>query len=217
MNQQIVVVPGRHLLQSIFNVYVFQSDPLPCRNVIIVANHHNWVDPLLITFFWPADLNLMYIGPREDNANTAWKKWLYDRYPGVILTTQRWGWPGRNAYRSVLSGLKCGKSLVIFPEGDAFPVEGEVQPFANGAIHFAMKTGTPIIPVGLCGTAELYYKKPLLMRIGAPIYAPQASHIRKDQLAEIRETLQEKISDLISGYHDPQVARRPMRWLTHLL
>jgi 1-acyl-sn-glycerol-3-phosphate acyltransferase len=107
--------------------------------------------------------------------------------------------------------------LVIFPEGDAFPAEGEVQPFANGAIHFAMKTGTPIIPVGLCGTAELYYKKPLLMRIGAPIYAPQASHIRKDQLAEIRETLQEKISDLISGYHDPQVARRPMRWLTHLL
>jgi 1-acyl-sn-glycerol-3-phosphate acyltransferase len=217
MNQQIVTVPGRHLLQSVFNVHVFQNDPLPGRNVIIAANHHNWVDPLLITFFWPADLDLMYIGPREANANTTWKKWLYDRYPGVILTVQRWGWPGRNAYRSVLNGLTSGKSLMIFPEGDAFPVEGEMQPFANGVIHFALRTGTPIIPVGLCGTAELYYKKHLLMRIGAPLFVPQVSHIRKAQLAEIKETLQEKISDLIRGYHDPQVARKPMRWLTHLL
>lgn len=217
MNQQIVTVPGRHLLQSIFNVHVFQNGPLPSRNVIIAANHHNWVDPLLITFFWPVDLDLMYIGPRDANANTTWKKWLYDWYPGVNLTVQRWGWPGRDAYRSVLHGLKSGKSLMIFPEGDAFPVEGEVRPFANGAIHFALKTGTPIIPVGLCGTAELYYKKHLLMRIGDPIFVPRAPHIRKAQLAEIKETLQKKISDLIRDYHDPQVARKPMRWLTHLL
>jgi 1-acyl-sn-glycerol-3-phosphate acyltransferase len=217
MNQKIVTVPGRHLLQSIFNVHVFQSDPLPRRNVIIAANHHTWVDPLLITFFWPVDVDFMYIGPRDANANTAWKKWLYDRYPGVNLTVQRWGWPGRDAYRSVLNGLNSGKSLMIFPEGDSFPVEGEVQPFANGAIHFALKTGTPIIPVGLCGTAELYYKKHLLMRIGAPIFVPQVSKIRKAQLEEIKETLQEKISDLIRGYHDPQVARKPMCWLTHLL
>jgi 1-acyl-sn-glycerol-3-phosphate acyltransferase len=159
----------------------------------------------------------MYIGPRDANANTAWKKWLYDWYPGVFLTEQRWGWPGSNAYRSVLTGLQCDKSLVIFPEGDMFPVEGELQPFANGAIHFAMKTGTPIIPVGLCGTSELYFKKHLLMRIGAPLFIPQASHIRKAQLAEIKETVKEKISDLIRGYQDPQVARKPMRWLTHLL
>jgi len=216
MNQQTVVVPGRLLLRNIFNIHVFQKDPLPRRNVIIAANHHNWVDPLLITFFWPADLDLMYIGPREANANTAWKTWLYDRYPGVILTAQRWGWPGRNAYRSVLKGLNSGKSLMIFPEGDAFSVEGEVQPFANGAIHFALKTGTPIIPTGLCGTAELYYKKHLLMRIGAPFFVPQASHIRKAQLVEINKTLQEKISDLIRDYHDPQVACKPMRWLTNL-
>lgn len=217
MIHTIVNPPGRFLLQNVFRVHVFQEDPLPGRNVIIAANHHNWVDPLIITFFWPTDLDLMYIGPREDNANTAWKKWLYDRYPGVILTAQRWGWPGRNAYRSVLEGLMNGKTLLIFPEGDAFAAEGEVQPFANGAIHFAMKTGTPIIPVGLCGTAELYYKKNLLMRIGAPLFVPQASQIHKAQLAEIKLTLQEEISGLIRGYHDPQVARKPMRWLTHLI
>ena len=216
MNQQNVILPGKLLLQNIFNVRVFQNDPLPERNVIIATNHHNWVDPLLITFFWPTDLDFMYIGPRDANANTAWKKWLYDRYPGVILTEQRSGWPGRNAYRSVLKGLESGKSLVIFPEGDAFPVEGEMQPFANGAIHFALKTGTPIIPVGLCGTAELYFRKYLLMRIGSPFIVPQASHIHKAQVEEFNETLREKIRDLIRDYHDPQITRKPMRWLTHL-
>jgi 1-acyl-sn-glycerol-3-phosphate acyltransferase len=159
----------------------------------------------------------MYIGPRDANANTPWKKWLYDRYPGVILTTQRWGWPGRNAYESVLKGLKSGKSLMIFPEGDAFPTEGEVKPFANGVIHFALKTGTPIIPVGLCGTAELYYKKSLLMRIGDPIFVPQVSRLSKDQVTGIKENLQEKISYLIRDYRDPEVSCKPMRWLTHLL
>ena len=217
MTLKIATIPGRYLLRSLFTVNVSQIEPLPGGNVIIAVNHHNWVDPLLVTFFWPADLDLMYIGPRDANANTAWKKWLYDRYPGVILTEQRQGWPGRDAYNSVLNGLNGGKSLTIFPEGDAFPVEGEVQPFANGVIHFALKSGTPIIPVGLCGTAELYYKKSLLMRIGAPLFVPQATHVSKSELAEIKETLQGKISDLIRGYQDPQVARKPMRWLTHLL
>jgi 1-acyl-sn-glycerol-3-phosphate acyltransferase len=217
MNTHIVTIPGKHLLQIVFDIRVSQDGLLPNGNVIIAANHHNWVDPLLVALFWPDDLDLMYIGPRDANANTVWKKWLYDRYPGVILTEQRWGWPGRNAYRSALHGLTSGKSLMIFPEGDAFPLEGQVQPFANGAIHFAMKTGTTIIPVGLCGTAELYYRKPLLMRIGTPLVVSQTSQISKARLAEIKETLHEKVSDLIRDYHDPQVARKPMRWLTHLL
>jgi 1-acyl-sn-glycerol-3-phosphate acyltransferase len=216
MIQRTVNLPSRILLQTIFNVTIFQEDPLPGRNVIIAANHHNWVDPLLITFFWPTTLDLMYIGPREANANTAWKKWLYDRYPGIILTVQRRGWPGREAYRAILAGLNDGKSLLIFPEGDTFPMEGEVQPFAPGAIHFALKTGTPIIPVGLCGTNELYYKKRLLVRIGAPLSVPQTARLTRTQLAEINETLQERIHDLLRGYQDPQVNRKPMRWLTNL-
>lgn len=212
-----MIVPIKHLVKNVFHVHVLKNHSLPRRNVIIASNHHGYMDPILITLFWPDEIDLMYIGPRDANANTAWKKWLYDRYPGVILTAQRWGWPGRNAYKSVLQGLKSGKSLMIFPEGDAYPVEGEVKPFANGVIHFALKTGTPILPVGLCGTAELYYKKSLQMRIGDPIFVPQVSHIRKDQVTEIKENLQKKVSELIHDYHDPDVSRKPMRWLTHLL
>lgn len=217
MHKQLIIVSSRYLIQSIFDVHVLQNGPLPRRNVIIASNHHGWLDPVLITLFWPDGIDFMYIGPRQANANTSWKKWFYDRYPGVILTTQRWGWPGRNAYESVFKGLSGGKSLLVFPEGDAFPVEGELKPFGNGAIHFALKTGTPIIPVGLCGTAELYYKKNLLMRIGSPILVPQISRIHKAQEMELRESLQEKISSLIRDYHDPDVSRKPMRWLTHLL
>jgi len=217
MNKQIMILPIRQLVKHIFNVHVLQNHPLPGRNIIVASNHHGWLDPILITAFWPDEINFMYIGPRQENANTAWKKWLYDRYPGVILTEKRWGWPGRNAYESVLEGLRSGKSLMIFPEGDSFPVEGEVKPFANGVVHFALKTGTPILPVGLCGTAELYYKKSLLMRIGDPIFVPQVSRISRDQAAEIKENLQRKVSELLHEYRDPDVSRKPMRWLTHLL
>jgi fatty-acyl-CoA synthase len=49
--------------------------------------------------------------------------------------------------------LRKGESVFVFPEG-TFVREPGVRPFQLGAFKAAVETGTPIIPVSLCGTRD---------------------------------------------------------------
>jgi 1-acyl-sn-glycerol-3-phosphate acyltransferase len=49
--------------------------------------------------------------------------------------------------------LRKGESVFVFPEG-TFVREPGVRPFQLGAFKAALETGTPIIPVSLCGTRD---------------------------------------------------------------
>jgi 1-acyl-sn-glycerol-3-phosphate acyltransferase len=159
----------------------------------------------------------MYIGPWQAITNTPLKRWFVQSQPRVVPTVRRTGWPGKTAYQTVLDGLKNGKSLLIFPEGDSYPDEGSLMPFLNGVGHFALRTGVPIVPAGLCGTAELYYRKCLWMHLGRPIFVPLVPRPSGSQVAEVVEEVRECVRRLVEGYRDPIVAHKPMHWLTHLL
>lgn len=217
MTNRTLNITVKFLLLHIFDVEVFMDSPLPKTNYIISANHLNWLDPILITLAWPSEVFMMYIGPRQAVTNTGWKRWFIGGMSQVILTPQRSGWLGKEAYQQVLRGLTAGHCLLIFPEGDAFPQEGVVMPYAHGVAHFALLTGIPVVPVGICGTADLYYRKKLIVRIGAPIEVPRAERVDKKLLGDSLTHIRDATRLLIEGYQDPIVASKPMHWLTHLM
>ena len=217
MIDQILNSTVKFLSQKLFDVRVITESMIPAGAYIISPNHLSWIDPILIRLYWPQKTCMMFLGPRKVVTNTYWKSWFVKIYPQIILTDERTGWPGKAAYRAVLKGLRNGKSLVIFPEGDAYPEEGDLKPLFNGVARFSMKTGVPIIPVGLCGTAELYYRKPLTIHIGQPIVVPLSSQPDKGRVNSTLGQLREGILGLISGYRDPLVKKKPLKWLTHLL
>jgi 1-acyl-sn-glycerol-3-phosphate acyltransferase len=71
--------------------------------------------------------------------------------------------------------LKKGKSLVIFPE-QTRTRSGELLPFKKGGVLIALRTGYPILPVGLAGTFPILKKGsffltpgPAAIVIGDPI------------------------------------------------
>jgi 1-acyl-sn-glycerol-3-phosphate acyltransferase len=73
--------------------------------------------------------------------------------------------------------LGQGHALVIFPEG-AVSEDGLLQPFKHGLALVALRTGVPVIPVGLLGTERLLpcgkniprpVWTPIRIRFGAPI------------------------------------------------
>lgn len=191
--------------------------PLPAGNYIVSSNHMSWIDPILLTLAWPQKITMMYMGPRPAITNTGWKRWFIGGMPEVILTPQRSGWLGKEAYQLVMQGFDCGRCLLIFPEGDAYPNEGCVMPYEHGVAHFALVKGLPVVPVGICGTADLYYRKKLIVQIGSQIEVPCSPRPNKklvyEKLAQIREGTRE----LIENYQDPVVASKPLHWLTHLM
>lgn len=124
-------------------------------------------------------------------------KWWSNRYFGKLLTALG-GFPvsrgsaDREALRRCISVIEGGEPLVLFPEGER--KSGlVVQPLFEGAAYVAMKTGVPIIPVGIGGSerampkgTKFIYPRKLYVIVGAPLtIAPTDSP--KEQRAAARQ------------------------------
>ncbi len=58
-----------------------------------------------------------------------------------------------------------GVSVLVFPEGTR-SVTGEMLPFKRGGFLLALKSGLPIVPVGITGSARVQPKRSLKIRPG---------------------------------------------------
>lgn len=88
------------------------------------------------------------------------------------------GTADREAFRRGVAILDSGQPLVLFPEGErkSGPI---VQPLFDGAVYMALKTGVPIVPVGIGGSeavmpkgSKLVYPRRVHVIIGEPIAPP---------------------------------------------
>ena len=110
-------------------------------------------------------------------------KWWSNKYFGKLLTALG-GFPvtrgsaDREALKRCIAVIEGGEPLVLFPEGErkSGPV---VQPLFEGAAYIAMKTGAPIIPVGIGGServmpkgAKFIFPRKMYVMIGKPMYVP---------------------------------------------
>jgi 1-acyl-sn-glycerol-3-phosphate acyltransferase len=141
--------------------------------VIVAANHASNLDPVVIASSLLPKLGrrLQWLGKRE----------LFD-WPVV-------GWMARNggvhavdrstadveAYRLAKRILDEGHALFVFPEGTRSH-DGQLQTARDGAAVLALRTGAPIVPVGIAGS---YYRWPrgqklphpggrVMVRVGPP-------------------------------------------------
>jgi 1-acyl-sn-glycerol-3-phosphate acyltransferase len=96
--------------------------------------------------------------------------------------------PGRGseAIERACRALDAGESVMIFPEGKVTPPGGGFLPPRTGAVRLALRTGAPIVPVGVhlqhdllanvltrAGDKQVnalwYYRGPYNISIGKPI------------------------------------------------
>lgn len=67
----------------------------------------------------------------------------------------------REGVKAILDGVskvKSGTSIWIFPEGTRNDAEDylDLMPFKEGSLKIAQKTGCPVVPVAITGTAEAF-------------------------------------------------------------
>ncbi|MEL7060411.1 MAG: lysophospholipid acyltransferase family protein, partial [Acidobacteriota bacterium] len=64
-----------------------------------------------------------------------------------------------------LDQLRTGRSLILFPE-ETRSSDGQLLPFKRGGVLLAVRTGHPVIPIGLRGTGRVRRKGSLWTRPG---------------------------------------------------
>lgn len=125
-------------------------------------------------------------------------KWWSNKALGGLLTVLG-GFPvsrgtaDREALRRAIELLESGQPLVLFPEGErkSGPV---VQPLFDGACYISLKTGAPIIPVGIGGServmpkgAKFIHPRKVHVVIGEPVRVP-TDGTSKEQRQAVRDT-----------------------------
>jgi len=104
----------------------------------------------------------------------------------------------RHSFASALARIRNGVSILLFPEGTR-SLTDTLLPFQRGGFLIAMKTGLPIVPVGIRGTRAVQRKgswairpKPIEVRYGTPIDIGEYGVRRKKELiAEVRARIAE--------------------------
>ncbi len=69
----------------------------------------------------------------------------------------------KDSFTAALDKLSRGASIVVFPE-EVRSLGGKVLPFRRGGFLMALKSGLPVVPVGLHGTLAVQSRRSFLIR-----------------------------------------------------
>jgi 1-acyl-sn-glycerol-3-phosphate acyltransferase len=214
MRSRVARLIVRGLFAAIFRVRHYGE--LPARGpLLVVANHQGWADGFLIAASFPLSAEVRLLGDREGTTKVWWWRAVL-RAVGMVITIERASKAAdRAAIGAILAGLERGEVVVVFAEGRVSRVESSLGPFARGIGYLAIRSGAPILPVWLSGTAELYLRKELATIAGAPRTVPQGAPT-KEATQALALALHDDLAALEPSEHAPEPARKRMRWLTNL-
>jgi len=126
-----------------FRVKVKGRDNLPDKGgAIVMSNHISTYDPPLLAAVFKRPLRFMAKKELFESPIMRFILYLADAFP--VDRNKR----DIRAVKKALTVLKKGEVLGLFPEGTRMP-EGEPGDLKTGSVMLAVKSGAPIIPVGI--------------------------------------------------------------------
>ncbi|MDQ2986739.1 MAG: 1-acyl-sn-glycerol-3-phosphate acyltransferase [Armatimonadota bacterium] len=116
--------------------------------VLIVANHLSDCDPAVLGYALPRGAH--YMAKRELFSIPILS--IIIRVLNAFPVDR--GSPDRAAIRKTVDLLKAGEAVVVFPEGQLSET-GTLQPLLPGVAMIVVRSGAPVVCVGLTGTARI--------------------------------------------------------------
>lgn len=166
----------------------------PGRSYVFLCNHQSLFDiPLLLTTC-PGQVRMM---AKRSLFRIPFFGWSLAA-GGFIPIDRGDRSTARQSFASAIDRLRAGTSILLFPEGTRSMTD-TLLPFERGGILLAMKTGLPIVPVGVRGTRAVQPKGSVVIRpgrvevrYGAPISCAEYGIRRRAELtAEVRRRVAE--------------------------
>jgi 1-acyl-sn-glycerol-3-phosphate acyltransferase len=188
------------------------GEPVPMKGpLIVVANHLSYLDPLVLAYAIPRFL--YYMAKAE--------LWAFPLFGALISLLGafpvRRGMADLQAMGKAVTVLKHGKVLALFPEGTRSKTH-TLHRGKPGAVLLHLKTGVPILPVGIVGTHLQFIHgfiparlRVVKAKVGRPfrLRAPSLNPERQE-LDALTDTMMLKIAELIpEEYRGVYAGRKP--------
>ncbi|MEJ2211968.1 MAG: lysophospholipid acyltransferase family protein [Anaerolineae bacterium] len=197
------------------DLHIVGRENLPAEGpLIVVANHFNFADPAAIVRVapWPLD----FLGGFQMPDAPAWAV-LIPRLWGIYAV--RRGGASRRAIRASLAVLQQKGVLGIFPEGGSWA--DVLRPARPGTAYLAVRTGAPLLPIGLDGMGDIFAslrhgrRARVTIRIGTPFgpFRTESRRPEREELDAIGDEIMRHIAALLPperhGVYsdDPEIRR----------
>jgi 1-acyl-sn-glycerol-3-phosphate acyltransferase len=175
----------RGLFTAIWGMKVTGLEHVPLTGPVIIAvNHVSIIDPPLAAVAAAPRRRPFGIGKKELFEKPVLGWWL--RATGSF-PLDRTG-DATAAMKAALVVLERGGSLFIYPEGTRVK-PGQTRAPKAGVSFLSYRTGAPVVPLRVLGTAEFPRKFPLEARFGEPMPPPQ-SEDRETGLAYAKSVME---------------------------
>lgn len=173
--------------QIVFRVKKVGEENIPKQGAYIMCANHvsNWDPPILVA----CTKRKMYIMAKAELFKNNFIKWLARKC--LVFPVKR-GKMDIESIKFSLKVLKDGEILTIFPEGTRNGMEKNKKA-QNGAAFMALRTGAPVIPVGIQGKMKPFHK--VKLNYGKPLdfSKDQTNKPEKEQLDKVSKEIMEHI------------------------
>ncbi len=163
----------RPVIERLWDIEIIGLQNVPGTGpALITPNHMAFIDSVFTTFIMPR--RTLAVGKAE--YMDSWKTKYIFPATGMIPIDRSGGAASADALEAAAQSLLAGELFLIYPEGTRTR-DGYLHKGRTGAARLALRTGAPIIPVGLRGTAAIQpvdttkprFGLPCEIRIGRPI------------------------------------------------
>ena len=193
------------VLRGLYRIRIEGREHLPAQGaVILAANHRSFMDSIFLPLVIRRRVTFVAKAEYFDDRKTAW----FFRGVGQIPIRREGGSASERALASATEVLETGGVFGIYPEGTRTR-DGYLHRGHTGVARLALRTGAPIVPVGMIGTDEIQptdkkmprVMRTLTIRFGTPVTGARFEGKEHDRLV-LRQITDEVMFEIqqLSGY-----------------
>jgi len=187
-----------------FDLHVRGIEKLPKSGpYIISANHQSYIDPLILaSVLPPATFDKVFAVGTSEIFGEGFMLRVARSLRVVVVD------PDANlipAMRAGAFGLRQGRPLILYPEGER-SIDGTPKSFKKGAAILSIHMQVPIVPMAIEGFYEAWPRNkpfqgftPLKMVFGDPILPPPESEASESAYEELTAELKARVVEMWEG------------------
>lgn len=187
-----------------FDLRVSGIEKLPKTGAyILCSNHQSYLDPIVLASMLPPSVfkRVFAVGTSE-----IFGRGFMRRLAGTLrlIVVD----PDSNlvpAMRASAFGLRQGRPLILYPEGER-SIDGRPKRFKKGAAILSINMQVPIVPIAIEGFYEAWPRnqpfqgfKPLRIVFGDPIIPPQESEASEAAYEKLTSELKMRVVEMWDG------------------